>query len=156
MGITFIDAEIVRNVDFQRLAVQPEAKRKCPPGDGRKVADQLMPVAQLLRIGRDAVIFQVTRRRAGDHLGVTEMTGDEGRVVQRPAADHAVYVTADEIDRPVGHAKVDADIRVAPHKVRKQRDEHVPGGGAAHVNPQMPFWRRAGNAKRGVDIFDIN
>ena len=78
MGITFIDAEIVRNVDFQRLAVLPEAKRKRPSGDGREIANQLVAVAQLLRIGRDAVIFQVTRRRAGDHFGVTEMTGDEG------------------------------------------------------------------------------
>jgi hypothetical protein len=58
MGITFIDAEIVRNVDFQRLAVQPEAKRKRPSGDGREIANQLVAVAQLLRIGRDAVIFR--------------------------------------------------------------------------------------------------
>ncbi len=102
------------------------------------------------------MIFQVTRRRAGNHFGVANMAGDEGRVVQRPAADHAVYVTADEIDRTIGHAKIDADIRVALHKIRQQRDEYVPGGGSAHVNPQMPLGRRAGNAKRGVDIFDIN
>ena len=155
MGITFIYAEIMGDIDFHRLAMPPEAKGKRPPGDGREVANELVAVAQLLWIGWNAMVFQVARRRAGHHFGVTNMASDKGRIVQRAAADHAVYVTADQIHRTIGHAKIDADIRIAPHKIRQQGDEHVPGGGAAHVNPQMPFGRRAGNAKRGVDVFDI-
>ena len=66
MGIAFIDAEIVWNADFQRLAILSEAKRKGPPGDRREIAYQFVAVAQLLRIGRDAMILQITRRRAGN------------------------------------------------------------------------------------------
>lgn len=77
MGIAFIDAEIVWNADFQRLAILSEAKRKGPPGDRREIAYQFVAVAQLLRIGRDAMILQITRRRAGNHFSIAEMSGNK-------------------------------------------------------------------------------
>ena len=86
---------MVRNADLQRFTPIEEPKRECASGNGGKVANQLMAVAQLLRIGRDAVSLKIARRRAGYHPGVTDMPGDKRRVIQRAAADHTVYVSTD-------------------------------------------------------------
>ena len=74
-------------------------------------------------MARLAVALEIGRRRAGDEMQFADPSGDERLVGQLAGAHHAIDVLRDQVDRPVGHAEVDLDVRIAGMEIRQRRND---------------------------------
>lgn len=90
---------------------------------------------EFIRRGGRAAALKIARGGAGDQRRLADFTGDQRRVIHRPAADGAVNIAADEVRGFIGHLQIDTDIRPGGHKVRQQRDQHIARGRPTDGDP---------------------
>ncbi len=66
MRIALIDAEMMFRFYLYFVAVVFKAEWERSSAGGRQIADKAVPIPEFIRVGRDAVAFQVAGRGAGN------------------------------------------------------------------------------------------
>ena len=137
---------------FLELALDHEFEREQLGGAAGNVVHRPM-VFQVIEALRFAVLAQVGRAGTGDLAQAGDAFADQGRVAQRAGAQHAVDAFGDQVDKTVGLADRQFDVRVSRHEWRQGRDHEVPGQSAVQVDPQAAFRRHA--TKRQLSLFQL-
>ncbi len=121
---------------------------------GRKIFDYLM-LHELLQVQWRAVLLQILTTGAGNLGQTAQWPGHQCFIQCRAGTQHAVHAFADQIDRPVTHADLQTDLRIAPAEFRQRRDDDHTAQTDRQIDTQQPLGLGPGRRERCLGIVQI-
>ncbi len=154
VGIRVVDRHRALHFHLDFLAVHLEGPIDHTPGAARKIIHCPM-VVEIFKRMRVAVFLQIGGRRAGHAFKDANLARHQRRILQFTHSHHAVHTFLQQVDRSVGQAELQVDIRVARVEFTQRRDHQQAADRPRHVDAQLAVRLLVAALETGFGLFDV-